>query len=402
MSKILTAHEEMRNFWAEKSLKDLEQFRADAPQVSTRAPLLIGALPPSPVDNFAVEDLQRTKLDWLGFTVGQPYSALVSWCQCIFPGATVTPNPGGVKGYPKSAGVYVAGEHIGTMGYDADHGKNMVNITGQGCRRLKAEDYLLIVESLEAMNWNEHGQLAERDRVKLIRVDLALDFFKGEVTWDDASQAFDDGAFQVENSVTDVTRTDIGSRRGSQSFGRTLNVGMRSSCKMARIYEKGLEIFAKMPKEYQDKIEVPDLAIWGEREYAPDGTKAADWLRVEVEFKPADVSVLGLDMITDRDAYFAGAYPFCAMVLEVGDGKRPERLKPEAVVSLDRKTQACRNSYGSLIETYCDLGFTDSEIVALLRNGMPDTKLIKAGVIDAIKSDPAWKVAMLAEREIPF
>jgi DNA relaxase NicK len=315
--------------------------------------------------------------------------------------------PKGIYGYPESAAICLNGAHLGTIGYGAKHGRNMVNITGEGCKRISPADYSFLIDATKCLDEGiDDAPLNVKDRVKLIRIDLAYDFYKGEVTWEDADASFEEGAFDSETpfGIVQPVKTVIQGKKKGINLGRTLNVGLRSSAIMCRVYEKGLEIFGKMPLEYQEKQDAKE-AVFGPPEYAPPGTVAKDWLRVEVEFKPKDDIVLSWDMIENRDSYFAGAYKFTAFLMRIKDnlGKRPERMKDQSIVTLDKTVQAMRNSYGNTIHTLRQLGLSALDIINLLDTGIPNTKLMKAGVKDAIRNDPEWLSRIVGQdKDIPL
>jgi DNA relaxase NicK len=387
--------------------EEFSSFRQSAQPVAVLAPV---DPPPTnrggPVDNFGPFSDQRTKLDWFGFTVVRDFRDLEAWCQCVFPGCEVTANPKGIKGYPESAAICLNGAHLGSIGHGCKHGRNMVNITGEGCKRIRVTDYGFLIDATKCLDEGiNDAPLNVKDRVKLIRLDLALDFYRGEVTWDDAHQAFDDGAFDVDTPFGAITPVKgvISSSKDGVNRGRTLNVGLRSAAIMARVYEKGLEVFAKMPDTYKATVPNPEDAVFGDDQFAVPDTVALDWLRVEVEFKPKDELVLDWDFITHRDEVFASAFPFCCQVLQRHQTQRPIRVRSEAVVSLDRTVRALRNSYGNTIHTLRQLGLTALDIVNLLDSGIPNSKLVRAGVADAVKEDPEWLSRIVGQdRDIPF
>lgn len=383
--------------------KDLEKHLVESLPVLVKPPLTNrgGHVDNTePVDNFGPVTDQRTKLDWFGFTVVRDFRDLEAWCDCIFPGAQVVAHPKGIKGYPESAGIYLNDALLGSIGYGANHGRNMVNLTGEGCKRIRPADYGFLIECTQALDgdFERSEALAERDRVKLIRLDLAFDFYRGEVTWDDADQAFDEGMFDslhpITGEVISPVKGVISGKKNGVNLGRTLNAGLRSSPVMCRVYEKGLEVFAKMPADYQATQGDRAAAVLGPDQFAAPDTVAQDWLRVEVEFKPKDGLVLTWDFITDRDRHFAGAYKFTAFVLNVTQPRRAERVRDAAIVTMDRTLKAFRHSYGNTVHTLRGLGLTDTQILDMIDTGLPNTKLLRAGVRDAVTNDPLWR-AML-------
>ncbi|MEH0165557.1 replication initiation factor domain-containing protein [Roseateles microcysteis] len=118
----------------------------------------------------------------------------------------------------------------------------------------------------------------------ITRVDLALDVFEGRCI-DEVRMAYLAGDFDVR-----------GKRPGQREIGswtlghsRTFEVGSRQTGKMMRAYEKGDE---KLGPEADDP-----------------------WIRYEVEFRD-NHRIIDLDVLTRPSDFFAGAYEFCADMLE--------------------------------------------------------------------------------------
>ena len=65
--------------------------------------------------------------------------------------------------------------------------------------------------------------------------------------------------------------------------------------------------------------------------------QVSDWWRDEVEFKPVD-SPLPLDIVEQRDQYFAGAYPYLAKVLPTVEAQplitRRERMPQQLAAAM--------------------------------------------------------------------
>ncbi|MEW6706472.1 MAG: replication initiation factor domain-containing protein [Pseudomonadota bacterium] len=118
----------------------------------------------------------------------------------------------------------------------------------------------------------------------ITRVDLALDLWT-DWSVQDARQAYLDGEFKVRGKQPSQRE------HGSWTLGhsRTFEVGSRDTGKLARMYEKGDEQF---------------------------GHEANDpWVRLEVEFRN-NHRVIDTAVIARPADFFAGAYPFCARVLD--------------------------------------------------------------------------------------
>lgn len=117
---------------------------------------------------------------------------------------------------------------------------------------------------------------------KLTRVDLALDFFNGEFTLDEAKEVYSAGGFSFQN------RKPTPGFQGDWINGqkRTFSVGLRESGKLCRVYEKGHKY-----GDLEDK-----------------------WVRVEVELHNTE-RVLPLRMLLEPAVFFAGCYEVCELLL---------------------------------------------------------------------------------------
>jgi DNA relaxase NicK len=139
--------------------------------------------------------------------------------------------------------------------------------------------------------------------------------------------------------------------------------------KFLRCYEKGFELLKDVKKR---KDEITHIG----------GDKVEDIYRVEVEFKAVD-KYLPWSSITARDECFAGAYPFCARIVQSA-ATRSFTALPEfkAVATLDNALENCRVSYGAILRTA--LTAFDGDRLAVLDRVLSLTQsdaLIRAGVL---------------------
>lgn len=163
------------------------------------------------------------------------------------------------------------GYEVGSVsaGGEGQRGTVAFTLKGEGCTNAHA-------------GWQEriHDAFAGM-HPKITRIDLARDFFDGEVTIEEAVGAYRDHAFSYQNRKPKPN--SIGNWEDGNS--RTFQVGLRESGKVCRIYEK----------DHQFKI--------------MDGK----WVRVEVELRNTN-RVIPWDALVNPAQYFAGAYEFCHMV----------------------------------------------------------------------------------------
>jgi len=146
------------------------------------------------------------------------------------------------------------------------------NLHGGACLQLSPAKFAVIRDWID----KSHGWLT--------RADLACDVWTGENV-SLLPDMYLEGAFDVRGHRP----IDGFAGRWASGHSRTFTVGKRETGKMLRAYEKGDQLF---------------------------GHEAADpWVRYEVELRN-NSRVLDLDLLTRPADFFAGAYGFCAALLE--------------------------------------------------------------------------------------
>lgn len=148
------------------------------------------------------------------------------------------------------------------FGGESQRGRWLFQLTGAGCQFVK--------------DWEGLRELLEGLDSKLTRVDLCVDFLEGEHSVEEAVTLYEMGGFQL-GGRSPSSRLD-GDWLGV-SNGRTLYVGSAKNGKMLRVYEKGRQL----------------------------GDPDSEWTRFEVQLGNRD-RVIPFDVLTDRDAFFAGCY----------------------------------------------------------------------------------------------
>lgn len=362
--------------------RELAEFRADAaaavpsPPATNRGGTSI--LPPM------AEKQQKTIIDWLAFTSPVGIVALRVAIQCLFPDVKFQDQNKGIPGYPSSYLMTVNSVPVGIIGFGAIHGKDYVSITGTGCGMWSKAFYAHV------------RQVVETVQGKITRLDIAMDFYRGEVSFEQCTQAYDGDEFKLPKSPKSPMQSLVGKTQGGEkkiNMGRTMYVGSRKGAKYVRCYEKGLEVFAKMPEAFQLENTEPGSVVWGLEQGAPPSTIADQWLRVEIEFKPDQV-LLSHDMIDNGDMYFAGAYPFTKRILECGDGCRPESLKQSVDIDFWKMVGHARNGYGNFIHSLRKIGYDSTRIVELLDTGRHNQRLVRSGILSRLLS--------IEDSNIPF
>ena len=342
--------------------------------------------------------VQKTMIDWFGFTSPHHEEGILLGLQILWPDMISSSSKAGMRGFPKCRALYVGDVQFGLLGYGAKHGRCSVSLTGVACKTITT------VQQFEILR-----ELMDVLEGRLTRVDLCFDFYKGEVTFDYALFALERGDFKSPKA-NKAPETRIVSTSGAfgENLGRTLYIGPRKGEKYGRVYEKGLEVFAKMPEEFRIASTEREMAI--NEAKGQDGgdvkvrTIADDWLRLEVEFKRVDSDrPIPLEIILDRDNFFAGAFPFYAWARGQGDGKGRSRLKSDAVVSHGKLMMSHRAAYGNHVHTLLSIGFTPVEVCNLLSTGKHNQKLLKAGLVAEgqqavqmyrLENDPDWDIPL--------
>ena len=362
-----------------------------------KLPAVENALPPSsntggnlvtpPVLNQKdVVFVQKCKIDYLSFTSRLLPHQLVELFSAVVRDIRVVPNPRGWVGYPASATIYRGDENVGLIAYGALHGRNYFSLSGAGCRY-----------------WNDWAceivrELLKDAQARITRIDLALDFYRGEYSYDDCEAALAAGKFSLKQGGRKPAVDRYFSEGSYGNKGRTLYVGAASSSKRMCCYEKGLEQFGRLPAKWLEEQgaqavtshEFDALPFGG-----PGDVRVKDWLRMELRYAndDRDLDYDNYAIVVDRDAAFAGAYPVCAEVLELTDGVRPPTLMTELEGDIEKMKLACKDSYGGLVRAMRLLGETPENIVAALMGPVPSKRLVKSGYLAHLEEQ--WK-------DVPF
>lgn len=332
---------------------------------------------------------QKTKIDWLGFTALQELPTVHLGLEVIFEGCSFHSMPKGVRGYPKSECIAWQGQQVGIIGYGAAHGRIFVSLPGTGCSSWSSADIERVYKVLVLLN------------ARLSRVDVALDFFGGERTWDHALFCYNRGDFnRGRHGNKKPYHKVIDQSEDGNNLGRTLYVNRRESEVMARIYEKGHEVFNNMPAAYKTLSEAREV------EYVEAGAVvpyADTWLRCEIEFKRVeDDRPLPLELLLQRDNYFAGSFGYCAQALQDATPTRPKDLRTEKEVDLIKLLDSARTAYGSLVSSLLRAGFAPSQVCEVLNNGKDNRRLRASGVLFHLeKAISDWKLQN-QDSDIPF
>ena len=222
------------------------------------------------------------------------------------------------------------------------------------------QDWEAMVKGLQALD------------AQLRRVDLALTTFDGSVTHERVLKAHQDGLFS-SGGRNPKGRVIVGT---DPRDGRTFYAGSREGAKYLRCYEKGLELL--------NKFSMPENLRNGCTHIHYNGVGAVPvehLYRVEVAIKDVD-KVLPYTMLTDRDAYFAGANPFCASLIPGAPERKVMGLpdfNPRAALAV--QLEHCRRSYGAAIRTAILAYGDERAVMAMIAGDEPSKRLIAEGVL---------------------
>ena len=259
----------------------------------------------------------------------------------------------GQLGFQQGCNLLLADMTVGRCDFGGESQRGWVrwDMPGKGCEWVKDWAAAEAVESLPG--------------AEIRRLDLALTTWRGEVSHAQVVEAHAAGLFSSGGRPPNLQQIINSDPRA----GRTCNIGTREkSDKFMRCYEKGLQLAAQHPIG----LEVTHI----------DGFDVRDIYRSELELKAANRPI-PWEVIERRDQYFAGAYPFCAVILPGVDAdilqRRPERApQRELAIALEN----CRIQYGRTLYTALhahggDLTAVWDQIVGTAHN----LDLLDAGVL---------------------
>jgi phage replication initiation protein len=245
-----------------------------------------------------------------------------------------------------------------------DNGEEVASVSGGGetqrgtfCLSLKGAGCTYASEGWECRLYEALVPL----EAKITRIDLARDFFAGQYGYPEAKQAYldDEFSYRGRKPSTNFIGDNI------NLVGTTFYVGKRESGKLFRGYDKG----------HQYKL-MDD-----------------NWWRAEVELR-SNNRVIPLEALIRPAAYFAGAYGFCARILEDVQPQTIPTGQKVAEASVDRTLQwFTRTVAPSLVHISLNSGFDWLTDIAVnqayrplpksLRGISPES--MRAGIAKALK-----------------
>lgn len=315
--------------------------------------------------------MRKTKIDWFKFRTQSTYVEVFRKVLPAFYGGgellELGPEIQGRDGWEFRRQVMMADLPIASIDYGgaSQRGWTRFDMSGKGC--VWVDDW----SALEAVK-------NDLKACELRRIDICLDTFDGSVTHEMVLKAHEEGEFKRPEGGRNPKLKKVES--SCETDGRTIYVGSRSSYRFIRCYEKGWEQVGKMgiPESFLK----PGLRVAFEGEMV----RPEDYYRVEVEFKATEDTVIPWPAVTDSDAYFAGASPFCERLVGVAPKRAqpiPSELEPKAVLA--SQMEHARRAYGGLFRTLLELYGNDQETKARLFDELssdkPSDRLIREGVL---------------------
>lgn len=274
-------------------------------------------------------------IDWLNFTVNEEsfntdtvlsdndLILLASeTLQTIFGfGITVKKN-NGLMFYDRS---YVLGDDYGHVCHGGQNNTILVSLNGTG-----------LIHSRD--NWESRlfHFLEVSISPSITRVDLAHDIYNApQFLIDHFLTVYDKGGFTNYRNKPAISL--VGNWHTSDSKGRTIYIGNRSSGLYFRIYEKGKQL---QSQDYPN------------------------WLRLEGELKSAN-RIIPHDVLLRPQDYFAGLYP--CLKTYVNKFSRIQTFKNELNSDFDNRVKWAKHQSGGFIKLMTELGNSPDEILDLIQ-----------------------------------
>jgi phage replication initiation protein len=272
---------------------------------------------------------------------GNPYAAITDYLNCTFPFnsndltqlfiqlfnclgdrfAPTTDRGKPLHFYPTS---FDLGSSSGVFAYGRQGA--ILSLSGEACHLVPNWSDLIIL-------------LRDRLGAQISRWDGAVDDFNGIHSVDMASQMYDDGKFN--SGGNEPTCEERGNWRKPDGKGRTFYVGKRENGKMARIYEKGMQL----------------------------GTPGHPWVRWEVELHNTS-RVIPFEVLLEPGKYLAGTYPALDWVQD--EMQRIRTIQKTGQITYDSSVHHAKRSVGKLVNVMmAKEGSAEKVVEMLIRDGIP-------------------------------
>lgn len=228
---------------------------------------------------------------------------------------------------------WVLGDHMGFVCFGGQRATMLVTLSGQGCQNA--------VAGWEKRLFDFLAKVALRPSIS--RIDLAHDDIEGaylSVDW--AYDQYELGGYAQKAGGRPPNIERVGNWNRPTGKGRTLTIGLRSSSKFCRFYEKGKK----------------------------EGDKANLWCRCEVEFKNTN-TVIPFDVLLNPTDFFAAAYPCFSHFIQVETPQRMTVKAKTAQITVDACVEVTKHQFGKYIRVFREL-WGDKQALDLICNEAAD------------------------------
>lgn len=266
----------------------------------------------------------------------------------------------GWQGYDKKLLISANGTNLGIIAYGGENqrGWAYVGLNGTGCQWVGDIN-------------SAHLELSSLVSYELRRVDIALTLMDGSVGHETVLRAYKRGGFQTRGRPPKLNQI----LPGDPTDGRTIYIGSRERDKFFRAYEKGYELLKNAPEHLKRTIK--EL----------DGVPVENIYRLELELKPKTCP-LPVDLIENRDQYFAGAYPFLKRLIDAKPIAMTIKREVEPQLNLEVALGNVMKQYGSTLFTALMAYQGDTKkLLSKIMNGSHNDKLLSSGVLLVDHSD---------------
>lgn len=222
---------------------------------------------------------------------------------------------------------FALGNTKAVFAYGGNNGTAVLSFSGEDCHRIP--DWYKLVEFL-------------RDHLggRITRLDCAVDDFEGVHTVDHAVEMYQANLFNAGGRQPRVRQA--GNWIAPDGTGRTLYVGNRKNGKIARIYEKGMQL----------------------------GIPWHPWVRWEVEWQNTR-RIVPWEAIFEPGKYVAGAYPK-ALGWVSEEQSRIRTLTHTAKIGYAALTHYASEAFGKHIDLMLKVeGSAEKVVEKLRRDGLP-------------------------------
>jgi len=228
---------------------------------------------------------------------------------------------------------WVLGDGMGFVCFGGQRATMLITLSGQGCQNA--------VPGWEKRLFDFLTKVAMRPSIS--RIDMAHDDIEGaylSVDW--AYEQYKLGGYKQKAGGRQPNIERVSNWDQPTGKGRTLTIGLRTSSKFCRFYEKGKK----------------------------EGDKSSPWCRCEVEFKNTN-TIIPFDVLLNPTDFFAAAYPCFSHFVQVETPQRMEVKVKTAQITVDACIEVTKHQFGKYIRVFREL-WGDKKALDLICNEADD------------------------------